>query len=151
MRKDSSQPLKVLPEHVSVIVQDEATGKYALLRSRQEWEEDICDVFELEPNRGRPVAGQIIAYLDGHGFSVTTLRELARQTEVIYSFANNAPAGTSDSVCMLAVVKRTGRDKKIIEEQKVEWVSIGKLAADLQISPYVPPTVGLGLEQLLKN
>lgn len=148
MRNTSVQQFRIEPAHTYVIVQDDISKRYALLRPVDTWEDDFVNTFRFEPVEGQ-VAPQIVRFLDSFGFDVVSFRELLRQTNLQYSFIDDTSGTASDSVCIHAIVNITNRAENVVDEQKLEWHTLTEVGEAMRRSPDDVPVVLLGLAQLL--
>lgn len=147
MKKDFTQPFKTTPTFAHIIVQDDVSKKYVLLRSQEDWEHDFCSVFSLELTDS-DIALQFVKYFYERGFDLMSFRELVRRTSVHYSLLDATAGSVNDIVCLHAIVNKTQRTQPVIEDRRLEWVELRNLFSAMQESPYITPEIEVGLAQL---
>jgi hypothetical protein len=105
MKKDLSQPFEIEALNVFLFIENRKNHTFALLHSGDDNEYyTVGDVYQLpriDVLIDSDMANDLIRVAREYGLSLTSFREIARETILQYSFIDDTPGMKHDTVCML--------------------------------------------------
>lgn len=108
MLKSFNQPLDREPANVLLLVEDEKTGEFLLLRPLDAdddyYHDGIHNPLHLRLAEHDDLALRLTEYLYSLGLLIITFRELARITSVAFSLADDTPGSQQDAICLRVTV-----------------------------------------------
>jgi len=110
---------------------------------------DYCTTYSVELHNSADPAVELVAFLQGKGFAVNSFRELARQTEIQYSFVDETPGRQQDVVCLHVLADRTTTPIDAGRQDEARFVSLDNVLSDLGKSVWRPSVLVTGIASLL--
>lgn len=149
MLKNFSQPFEAGLSTAYMLIEDRASGKFVAFNSAEDTEEFGEDqsyrplLLRLSPDKN--YITQLAEQLYHNGFVLNTLREMAKETIVQFSFKDETPGSTSDALCLYATVDiitnyRHGDD--------IKFLTLADLSRKLREGILAHPVLDAGLALL---
>lgn len=149
MKKSFTQKFKASPVvHYELLVQHDVHKTFLLFRSTEQHEEEFHRTLNFDAESGRQFSLSLAAYLYDEGLVLNRYRELARQTVVSFSFTDRTPGSEVTEACLLVSVDVQENAKLGDKDEKAVFVTLDEVLPAIAASPYLPPTVVLGVAQL---
>lgn len=139
MKKDFSQPFTIEPLSVQLLVQDTSSKKFLLLRPTDDvYEYDWHSLLHCVVQPGEQLSRAVTRFLFEHDLIVYSLREMARQTNIAYSFADDTPGSETTMLCLLAHVDVLPGFSLDTDKQEAVFVPLDELLQALSNGPHDP-------------
>lgn len=151
MKKDFSQDFEFTKLYANIIVRNNVSKKYLLLRSTAEHEEDFFSTLSLTFNSANQLTKQLAEYLYDNNLILNSYRELAKRIDTSFSFADDTPGSEAINTCLLVEVDAIDLSKFSKDDTEPLMVDVYELLDKLSASPCYGITTDLGLAQLISE
>ena len=152
MKRNFTQPfLRGKIVQVFILAEDVETGNFLICRSFDEdeendgyYSEEYTYIPKIGFGRNDDLAQLIAKSLFSYGFVLQSFREIARVTDVNFSFVDDTPGEQTDSVCIHAIAEQTLTPQV---KDGIRLVTLPELASMSDIQ-FASPVIGFGIKAL---
>ncbi|SRR6266540_1327630 len=148
MKRDFSQKFNTSNVRYELIIQHAITKKFLLFKSTEEYEEDWYRTRTFEAPDTQELTQVLAKYLYDNQLLLVSHRELARQTNVAFSFIDKAPGSETTGVCLLVVVDIPAEAKLGTENEQTVYANLDDLLSRFPSSPEIDSLSYLGVAHL---
>lgn len=147
MKRDFSQEFENGSVHYELLIQHAVTKKFLLFKSTEYFEEDWYRTLTFKAY-DQEFTQALAKYLYDNQLLLNGYRELARQTDVSFSFVDKTPGSKTTSVCLLVVVDVPEGAELGRENEQAVFVDLGELLPRFSTSPGIGSLSYLGVAHL---
>lgn len=148
MKRDFSQKFDNEGVIYELLIQHSITKKFLLFQSTEEYEEDWHRTLTFETHDTQKLTQILAKYLYDNQLLLNSYRELARQTDVAFSFVDKTPGSEVTNVCLLVVVDIPENAKLGGDNERAVSVNLDELTAKFSTSPEISPLSYLGVAHM---
>lgn len=153
MKKNFTQPFTSEPTTAFIFMQDNVSGNVLLLYTYDNdeenggyYEEEACSLPYLDLDERSNVAQQLVKFVHSYGCSLSSFRELIRETDLAYSYVDDTPGTQRDTVCILA---RVDIGENSFSNFAIAFLPLRKFADCLRESTMEDTVIDVALTRLL--
>jgi hypothetical protein len=153
MKKDFTQPFNRGNTTTYLLIEDVVSQHFVVFATPAETEEYGHDAYrtlhiELDERRDVSVTGQLADFLMTEGFALNSFRELARETEVAFSFLDDTPGNERDAIALYVRADITEKNT-LFDKKEAQLLPLGEYADYLQEALFSSRMINVGIAKLL--
>ncbi len=150
MNKNFTQDFQQPNTLAHLLIEEATSGQFVVFAHKEDIEEygakDASRTLDLKLGEKSTIALQLTKLLMSRGFALNSFREVARETKVTFSFADDTPGITEDGVAIHVRVDII--DKEALEREGALLVPFGEYAQRMTATLFGDRLIDLGVAKL---